>query len=149
MSYGILLWGKAADIETIFILQKRAIRAIYNLGSRASLKELFKEIGILTVASQYILANIMFIKHNIHLYSKNSDIHSVNTRNKHKLVGPYHRLHKVHNSFAGLGIRFFNKLPEGIANLPLLKFKSVVKGRLTSKGYYSVNDYINDKNAWD
>ncbi|CAH2239265.1 jg21896 [Pararge aegeria aegeria] len=28
MSYGILLWGKAADIETIFILQKRAVRSI-------------------------------------------------------------------------------------------------------------------------
>ncbi|VVC95988.1 unnamed protein product [Leptidea sinapis] len=32
MSYGILLWGSAADINTIFVLQKRAIHAIYNLG---------------------------------------------------------------------------------------------------------------------
>ncbi|CAF4947562.1 unnamed protein product [Pieris macdunnoughi] len=31
MTYGLLLWGHAADVETIFILQKRAIRAIYNL----------------------------------------------------------------------------------------------------------------------
>ena len=31
MSYGILLWGRAADIDSIFILQKRAVRAIYNL----------------------------------------------------------------------------------------------------------------------
>lgn len=31
LSYGILLWGRAADINTIFTLQKRAIRAIYNL----------------------------------------------------------------------------------------------------------------------
>ena len=29
MSYGILIWGDAADIDTIFILQKRAMRAIY------------------------------------------------------------------------------------------------------------------------
>ncbi|VVC97338.1 unnamed protein product [Leptidea sinapis] len=34
MSYGILLWGNAADINTIFVLQKRAIRTIYNLGPR-------------------------------------------------------------------------------------------------------------------
>ncbi|KAI8423332.1 hypothetical protein MSG28_014346 [Choristoneura fumiferana] len=54
MSYGMLIWGKAADIETIFILQKRAVRSIYNLGSRDSLRERFKEINILTVASQYI-----------------------------------------------------------------------------------------------
>ncbi|CAH2234017.1 jg9919 [Pararge aegeria aegeria] len=47
MSYGILLWGKAADIETIFILQKRAVRSIYKLKSRESLREKFKEIGII------------------------------------------------------------------------------------------------------
>lgn len=28
-SNGILLWGRAAEIKSIFILQKRAIRAIY------------------------------------------------------------------------------------------------------------------------
>jgi hypothetical protein len=37
MSYGVWLWGKAADIETVFILQKRAIRAIYCLTARTSL----------------------------------------------------------------------------------------------------------------
>ena len=45
MSYGILLWGRAADIQCIFVLQKRAIRAIYQLGTRVSLREKFKEIG--------------------------------------------------------------------------------------------------------
>ena len=38
MSYGMLLWGKAADVETLFVLQKRAIRSIYNLEPQASLK---------------------------------------------------------------------------------------------------------------
>ena len=37
MSYGILIWGQAAVIDSIFILQKRGIRAIYNLGPRMSL----------------------------------------------------------------------------------------------------------------
>ncbi|GBP53041.1 hypothetical protein EVAR_43326_1 [Eumeta japonica] len=32
ISYGILLWGNAADIQKIFVLQKRAIHAIYKLG---------------------------------------------------------------------------------------------------------------------
>ncbi|CAH2212531.1 jg854 [Pararge aegeria aegeria] len=43
MSYGILLWGKAA--ETIFILQKRAVRSICKLKSRETLPEKLKEIG--------------------------------------------------------------------------------------------------------
>ncbi|CAH0697486.1 unnamed protein product [Spodoptera exigua] len=49
MSYDILLWGQAADIESIFVLQKRAIRAIYSLRLRESLREMFKEINIMTV----------------------------------------------------------------------------------------------------
>lgn len=54
MSYGISLWGRAADIQIFFVLQKRAVRAIYKLKPRDSLGELYKEINILTVISQYI-----------------------------------------------------------------------------------------------
>ncbi|GBP71346.1 Zinc finger protein 235 [Eumeta japonica] len=38
MSYGALLWGRAADVHGIFVLQKRAIRAISGLKPRVSLK---------------------------------------------------------------------------------------------------------------
>ena len=54
MPYGILLWERAADIESIFILQKRAIRAIFNLRRRDSLSDLFNDINIMTVPCQYI-----------------------------------------------------------------------------------------------
>lgn len=54
MTYGILLWGHAADRDRIFILQKRAVRAIYKMRSRESLREKFCQIGILTFSSQYI-----------------------------------------------------------------------------------------------
>ncbi|CAH2236702.1 jg20920 [Pararge aegeria aegeria] len=43
MSYGILLWGNAADIGTIFVLQKKAVRAIYKMGPRESLKGKFND----------------------------------------------------------------------------------------------------------
>ena len=148
MSYGILLWGKAADIQNIFVLQKRAVRAIYQLGARVSLRDFFKDIGILTVASQFIFANILYIRQNLHLYSKNSDIHNINTRNKDKLRVPFHRLHKVHNSFVGLGITFYNKLPSSLLDLPFNAFKTKVKSNLCSKAYYCINDYLNDKESW-
>ena len=70
MSYGILLWGRAADIESIFILQKRAVRAIYNLHRRESLRELFKRINIMTVPCQFIYENIMYVRKNLHLFIK-------------------------------------------------------------------------------
>ena len=127
MSYGILLWGNATDIETIFILQKRAIRSIYNLGARDFLREFFKKIDILTVASQYVYVNIMYIYQNSNRFAKNIDKNGINTRNKNKLVTPSFRLHKVNMSFLGLGIRIYNKIPQNILQLPLSKFKTYVK----------------------
>ncbi|GBP51561.1 Probable chitinase 2 [Eumeta japonica] len=62
MSYGILLWGDAADIHKMFVLQKRAVRAIYQLGPRASVRNKFKKIGILSLASQFIYENLLYGK---------------------------------------------------------------------------------------
>lgn len=148
MSYGILLWGKAADINNIFVLQKRAIRSIYQLGSRVSLKEKFKEINVLTVASQYIYANIMYVYKNIENFTKKSDVHMVNIRSKSKLISPRYRLTKISESFMGNCIRFFNKIPDDIVALGPNKFKTFVKSKLIKKAYYKISDYINDKNAW-
>ncbi|KAJ8735839.1 hypothetical protein PYW07_007459 [Mythimna separata] len=68
MSYGILLWGNAADIETIFVLQKRAIRSIYNLSPRHSLRDKFMEIKVMTVPSQYIYENILYAHKNKNMF---------------------------------------------------------------------------------
>ncbi|CAH2209541.1 jg1456 [Pararge aegeria aegeria] len=56
--------GNAADIGTIFVLQKKAVRAIYKMGPRESLKDKFKDVKIMTLYSQYIFENL------IHLDSK-------------------------------------------------------------------------------
>jgi hypothetical protein len=73
MSYGVSLWGKTADIETVFILETRAMRALYCLTARTSFKDLFNEIKIWTVASQYIYNCILFPRLSINFYRKHSD----------------------------------------------------------------------------
>ena len=148
MSYGILMWGNAADIENVFVLQKRAIRAIYRLGTRVSLRERFKDIGVLTVASQYIYANIIYVRQNIELFSKKSDVHNLNTRNKHKLTASNYRLHKVHGSFVGLCIRIYNRIPVHLLELTDSSFKIKIKDILIKKAYYNINDYFTDTRRW-
>lgn len=148
MSYGILLWGRAADIETVFVLQKRAIRAIYDLRCRESLRELFKEIGILTVAGQYIYENIMYVRKNLSLFLRGCDRHTYNTRNKNKLAMQRFRLSKVSTSFMGHCIRFYNKLPDEKLNMTEKQFKNYIKQTLCKKAYYKVCDYLNDKDPW-
>ncbi|KAJ8736617.1 hypothetical protein PYW08_007273 [Mythimna loreyi] len=148
MSYGILLWGRAADIDSIFILQKRAIRAIYNLRRCDSLRELFKNINIMTVACQYIYENIMYVRKNLHLFSKRGDRHNYVTRNRDQLVQPGFRLAKVASSFMGYCLKCYNKIPSHILELNETKFKSCIKRTLCRQAYYKLEDYIQDKNAW-
>ena len=145
MSYGILLWGKAADINSVFILQKRAIRSIYKLKPRESLRDKFKEIGILTVACQYIYNNLVFVKQNINMYKQKKDLNDRLLRNRHKLVLSAYRLRKVQKSFVGLGVLFYNKMPNSVLDLPLHKFKQCIKTHLLSQGYYTIDEFLNDK----
>ena len=65
-----------------------------------------------------------------------------------KLCVPYFRLHKVHSSFVGLSIRFYNKIPQGILELSYTSFQAKIKHGLIQKAYYTLNDYLNDKNPW-
>ncbi|PCI92574.1 MAG: hypothetical protein COB15_17460 [Flavobacteriales bacterium] len=143
-----MLWGNAADIGKIFVLQKRAIRFIYGLKPRDSLRELFKSINIMTVASQYIFDVLIFVKSNLHLYKTLSDVNSVVTRNRHKLCMNRFRLKKVRRSFVGQSVKLFNKLPVEAINLPMPKFKSYIKNALMANAYYTISDYLNDKKPW-
>ncbi|CAH2104083.1 unnamed protein product [Euphydryas editha] len=151
MSYGILLWGNAANINTIFILQKRAIRYIYKMKCKESLREKFKEINILTFASQYIYENIMYIRKNRHLFVSRSDhaLNNVTLRNGHKLALPKCRLSKKSRFFIGMSIIIYNKIPVAVQSLPLQKFKKTIKQTLCRKAYYDINEFLNDKKAWD
>ncbi|CAH2265130.1 jg9282 [Pararge aegeria aegeria] len=73
MSYGILLWGNAADIDSIFVLQKMAVRAIHKKGPRESLRDKFKEVKIMKVHSQCIFENFIYVHKNITKFKKKMD----------------------------------------------------------------------------
>ena len=103
MSYGILLWGRAAEMGLYIYSAGKShrMRAIYNLRRRDSLRELFKEINIATVPCQYIYENIIDARMNLHLFRKNNVIHTYNIRNRDQLVQPGFRLAKVDTSSIG------------------------------------------------
>jgi len=54
MSYGIIFWGSSANVNRVFILQKKIIRIIANLGPRDSCRNIFRSLQIFTLYSQYI-----------------------------------------------------------------------------------------------
>ena len=61
MSYGIMFWGKSPHSTVIFKMQKRVIRILMGRCYRESCRELFKELKILTLQSQYIFSLLLFV----------------------------------------------------------------------------------------
>jgi len=79
LSYGIILGGNSAYRSNIFKIQKRIIRIITNVRNRDSCLQIFKNLKILTLESQYISSLLLFSE-NGDLYEQNSEIHNINSR---------------------------------------------------------------------
>jgi hypothetical protein len=62
ISYGIIFWGNSSHSEEIFKIQKRIIRIIMNSSKNASFWQLFKELNILPIQSQYIFSILLLLK---------------------------------------------------------------------------------------
>ena len=71
-----------------------------------SCRELFRDLGSLTLHSQYILSLVMFVSKNMNDFTTNSDIHPCNTRNNNNLHPPLTRLTKYQNgaSYSGINL---------------------------------------------
>ena len=60
LRYGILFWGNTPISKDIFKIQKRIVRIIIDKNRRESCRELFKNLKILTLTSQYIMYVLFF-----------------------------------------------------------------------------------------
>lgn len=142
LTYGIMSWGTAnkSSLERVLIQQKRALRIICGLGYRESCREHFRREEILTVPSLFISAISIYVFKNPYLFS--SHTHSYDTRNKHELVAPAHRLALFDKSLLSLGPKIFNKLPDAIKNCTTFRsFKRNLKSFLVEKTFYTLNEF--------
>jgi hypothetical protein len=73
LNYGIIFWGTSSYSQKIFILQKRAVRIITGHRGRTSCRNLFKELKILRMKSQYIFSILLFVIKNRNLFITNYD----------------------------------------------------------------------------
>jgi hypothetical protein len=88
ISYGIIFWASSTHTKIIFKIQKRLIRIITNSGNRDSWRDLFRELSILPLQSQYIFCLLMFVVKNKDFFKRNSVVHTFNTRSNHDLHLP-------------------------------------------------------------
>ena len=63
ISYGLPFWGTSPHSKKIFRMQKRIVRIMMGCRRLDSCRNLFKNLKILPLMSQYIFSITMFIKH--------------------------------------------------------------------------------------
>ena len=78
--------------------------------SRDSCRELFINLKILPLPSQYILCLLQFVIKNKNLFTTNNEIHTLCTRQHHNLQQPSADLTKYQMGVFYMGIKIYNSL---------------------------------------
>jgi hypothetical protein len=120
----------------VFKIQKRILRVITNAGRRDSCRELYKNLQILTLPSQYIHSLLVFVGKN-RSFVPNSKVYDINTRQKHNLHLPATNLTLVQKGVFFSGIKIYNHLPLYIKMQfeDAKSFKSTLKTFLTPHAF--------------
>jgi hypothetical protein len=82
-----------------------------NARNRDSCRQLFKNLKILLLKSQYIFSLLLFVAENSDLYESNSEIHNINTKFISDIHTPTAKLMTFQKCPFYFGIKVFNHLP--------------------------------------
>jgi hypothetical protein len=95
----------------------------------ASCRQLFKELNILPIQSQYIFSILLFVAKNKDQFLSNSEVHKINTRQTSNLYIPSANLAVYQKGVYYSGIKIYNHLPTAIKNVSTdkNKFKLALK----------------------
>lgn len=150
INYCNMVWGLSVHVRRLFILQKRAIRIIFNLKYRRSCSETFKNNRILTVPCIYIYKTIVFIHSNKSKFMIRSQIHNYNTRHSHQICTRSHDHAYYERSPIYAGISIYNRLPLEFRNIVSVRvFKNRLKKFLYTHAFYSVAEFIGGLSGGD
>ena len=111
--------------------------------NRDSCHQLFKNLKILQLKSQYIFYLLLLVSKNRDLYESNSEIYSINTRFSSDLHTATANLTFQKEPFY-FGIKVFNHLPTCIKKTShdINQFRSTTKSFLLINSFYSLEEYF-------
>lgn len=145
LRYGIIFWGNSSGRETAFKAQKRCIRAIFKLQTTDSCMPYFKEYNILTLPCLYILEIALFVKSNPNKFQLLADNFPRSRRNNSLLYLQTSKTALMRKSVYCMAPVIYNKIPKQWKELPPLKFKKKLRKFLLNKSYYSISEFLNEK----
>jgi hypothetical protein len=112
INYGLPFWGNSPQSLKIFRIQKSIIRIMLGRRRRDSCRNLFRELEILPLASQYILCFMLFVAKNRNKFIVNSEMHSINARQQNNLHQPLVNRRKYQMGIYYMGTKVYNNLPQ-------------------------------------
>jgi hypothetical protein len=118
-----------------------------NVDSRTSCRNLFKQLNILPLQSQYIFSLMMFVAKNKKLFLINANVHDFPTRSHRDLHLPIANLSIYQKGVYFSGVKIFNNLPTNLKQkfYDVYKFKRALKRFLLDNSFYSLEEYYNRK----
>jgi hypothetical protein len=142
MRYGVIFWGNSPGAKKVFKLQKKIIRIITHTRPRDPCKEIFKNTEIMTLYSI-----ILFVVNNKYIFTTNSAVHKLNTRNNNNLHPALSNLTTFNKGPCISGIKAFNHLPQYLKALDhnSLYFRSALKRFLHHHSLYTIDEYYEYK----
>lgn len=145
LSYGVTCWGHSSQVITLLKLQKKILRTMTFKPFRFSCRGLFKELGILTVASLFVFKSVINVKKQKENEFSRNDDSKYNFRNFNMYLIPKHRLECAARGPGVLPFKLFNKLPAKIRAIErLAEFKFQVREFLLAGSFYTLNEFLND-----
>ena len=107
-------------------------------------RPLFRNLGILTLPSQYILVSLVYVKQNEASFINKDLIHDHNVRNKTNLDIMRRRLVLTSSHFPDLALKMYNKLPSRVKLLDKTCYERVLVRWLKDVAYYSIDEFFAD-----
>jgi len=146
LNYCCIIWAnpqKNGSLESIFKLQKRAIRIITYSAFYAHTRSLFHKLSILNIYNLCLNQILIFVykslnnlipSHCNHYFTKTKDMHSYNTRgHKHRLYIVSAKKSCRNTSFLSTGPKHWNKLPTSLQSaFSIFIFKKLLKQHIIS-----------------
>lgn len=145
LRFGVIFWGNAVGVQSVFLVQKRAVRLILGMKWRESCRGVFRRHGLLTLPGLHVFECVMFLQRNRTKFIKNVPNHSHNTRTLDFSL-PTHRLLRTERSPTYSCLKYFNKLPNNIKQISNLTcFRGALLSYMIDLEPYTVAEFLSSR----
>lgn len=109
-NYGSIFWRNSSHSTKIFKIQMNIIRIITRCRRKDSCTDLFKNLIILPLQSQYTLSLLLYVINNKNKFKVNSEVRHINTRQKCNFLQPPTDVSLHKKGVYSTGTKVFNYL---------------------------------------